>query len=76
MLAKKVSKLGVWLQTGLESTSLGLGNALFYDGCFKSGYLLISTELALLDMGCLSWFPVELAVQQALTFLPLLTRLL
>lgn len=63
MLGKKVSNLGVWLQTELESTSLDLGNALFYDGCFKSGYLLTSTELALLEMGCLSWFPAELAVQ-------------
>lgn len=62
---QKVSRLEVWLQTELESTSLGLGNALFYNGCLKSGHLLISAELALLEMGCLSWFPAALAVQQA-----------
>lgn len=52
MQGRKASNLGIWLQTELASTSLDLGNALFYDGCFKSGHLLISTELALLEVVC------------------------
>ena len=73
VLGEKVSNLEVWLQAELKSTSLDLGNALFRDGCFKSGHLLISTELALLEMGCLSWFPAQPGLQQGLNFLPLLT---